>query len=682
MAAKRTVLMAMAKINTHSIELPGRIHHPRCSLLFPSLHYFNYTAIKQMCRALFIISLFICTLLSGNAYAQSWTAKLDDTIRFYQATDVGAVIVGTKKSIYAVDGMTGDILWRRKESSLDENGVAPIPGTDLMLLSFEKDSRTRIEAVDALSGDTIWQSEKLRGAVMQMAVEPETNLLAVVLVKDAKGSLRDGFKRKPVVHVLDLSTGDELWKHDIGSDIEMMPTRWTEKDDVEYSLDNYQPPIFLDGRLYLFCEGATSYDARTGNERTRDKFRINEEGLALTEAAPVIDEAFIYTSGRGHVRAISRASGKVEWEAKDLGVTPELILAGRVLYARTGGQFTRLKDGEMVERGPYGVAAIDAGSGKVLWQYKGADKGITNIVLPDVSTIMVADHDELITIDADNGKRRSRLAHHIEKPSFAVLNESGNVVIGGREEIAAFDLAGQSLWRGRYPPPGRGLLRTIAAIAARAASLYFRFGGVASTAFRGIQVARALSSLSSLSWSGLATRSSFSNLQTLATNLATNSARSYAANRFKAFGIAARVRSRITTPTIPDIRSGIRDRITNPTADLRSGIRDRVVERRPRNVEDRLLDRLDPARQLERLSRFLWHRDRLATLRGNWMYFYTDLKTAGGHGLAGINIQNGAMERALRLGDLDERFVTDEAAGVLFVANGNRLLGYSVTQSP
>ena len=62
------------------------------------------------------------------------------------------------------------------------------------------------------------------------------------------------------------------------------------------------------------------------------------------------------------------------------------------------------------------------------------------------------------------------------------------------------------------------------------------------------------------------------------------------------------------------------------------------------------------------------------------MYFYTDLKISGGHGLAGINIQNGAIERQVRLGDLDERFVTDEAAGVLLVANGNRLLGYSVNK--
>ena len=90
-----------------------------------------------------------------------------------------------------------------------------------------------------------------------------------------------------------------------------------------------------------------------------------------------------------------------------------------------------------------------------------------------------------------------------------------------------------------------------------------------------------------------------------------------------------------------------------------------------------MLDKLDPARQLDRLSRFLWHREQLATLRGNWMYFYTDLK-AGGHGLAGINIQNGEPERQVRLSDLDERFTTDEVAGVLLVANGNRLLAYSV----
>ena len=592
--------------------------------------------------------LILVAFAATGSNAQTWTTKLDETIRFYQTTDVGAMIVGTKKSVYAVDGTTGDVLWRRKNAALDENDVAPVPGTDLVLLSFEKDKRTRIEATDILSGQAIWQSEKLKGAVMQMAVDIESNLLAVVLAKDAKGKAGNGVKRHPIVHVLDISTGDELWKHEIGSDIEMMPARWSESDDVEFTLDNYHPPMFISGRLYLFYEGATSFDARTGKERTREKFKVNESGLALTESAPVVDEAFIYTSGRGHVRAIRRDSGEVEWEAKDVGVTPELLLAGNVVYARTGGQFTSLKDGEIVERGPYGVSAIDARTGKILWRYKGADKGITNIVLPDSSTIVLADRDDLITIDTAKGKRRSHSPHRIKGAAFALLNARGEVVIGGREEIGAFDYAsGRSIWRAKYPPPGRGLFRTIAAVAARAASIYFRFGGVATTAFRGVQVARGLSSLS---WSGLAGRSSFSNLQTLATN----SARSYATNRFRAFGIAARTRPNIA-------------------------LRERFTPRRSVDIEERLLDRLDPARQLERLSRFLWHRERLAALRGDWMYFYTDLKGVDGNGLAGVNIHTGATDRAVRIRDLDERFITDEVAGMLYSANGNRLIGYSVS---
>ena len=83
-----------------------------------------------------------------------------------------------------------------------------------------------------------------------------------------------------------------------------------------------------------------------------------------------------------------------------------MILVDDVLYVRTGGQFTRLKDGETVERGSYGVSAIDTRNGKVLWRYKGADKGITNLVLPNPSSIVIADRDDLIVIDSKTGKRR------------------------------------------------------------------------------------------------------------------------------------------------------------------------------------------------------------------------------------------------------------------------------------
>jgi len=600
---------------------------------------------------LVVLLLIISSPVIGQS---SWSTKLDKDVRFYQPTDMGVLIAGTEKSVYGLDASTGDVLWRRKDSSLDETDVAPVPGTDLLLLSYQKGSNTRVEAVDILTGDAIWRSDKIKGALMHVAVEPNSNLLAVVLAKNAKDHARDGFKRRPLIHVLDLATGDELWKQEAG-EVEMMPAHWPDDSskEVEYTLDNYYPPAFVDGRLFLFYDGITSFDARTGKERLRERYRVNEEGLALTEAEPIFAGEFVFTSGRGHVRAISRASGDTVWEARDLGVTPELLLVGDILYARTGGQFTRLKDGDITDRGSYGISAINSRTGKVLWRYKGADKGITNLLLPDANVLAVADRDDLIFIDASTGKRRAKVSHRIEQASFALLNENGNVVIGGRNEIAAFDARnGRELWRVRHTPPGRGVFRTVTAIAARAASLYFRYGGAATTAFRGVQIAR---SINSLSWSGLTARSSFSNLQTLATA----SARSYGVSRFRQFGIASRLNGMTTG--------------SRPSPSMNIGTRPRSV-----NVEERLVDRLDPANQLERLSRFLWHRDRLASLRGQWMYFYTDLKGRDGNGLAGVNVNTGRTERQIRLNDLDERFVTDETLNLLFVANGNRVVGYPV----
>ncbi|HLL71779.1 MAG TPA: PQQ-binding-like beta-propeller repeat protein [Pyrinomonadaceae bacterium] len=622
---------------------------------------------RTFSRALALLFFAAALFPSGTKAAAGWSARFDGDVRFYQLTELGVVLVGTEKSLYAVDGERGEILWRRKDVRLDETDIAPIPATDILLVSLERDGKTRLEATDIFTGARLWQSDRVRGSVMQMAVDTEAGRVAVVLVRDAKGKSGDNLKKHPVTHVFDLARGDELWKHETG-EVELMPARWgaREGEEVEtaFTLDNYHPPLFADGRLYLFYEGVTSFDAATGKSRERERFRVNEEGLALTEADPVFDERFIYTSGRGRLRAVSRSSMEVAWEAKDVGLAPEIILAGEgsTLYVRTGGQFTRLKDGETVERGPYGVSAIDAATGKVRWRYKGADKGITNLALPDRSTVLVADRDDLIWIDAATGKRRSKISHKIERAAFVLLNEEGAAVVGGRNEIAAFDATnGTELWRTRHTPPGRGFLRTVAAITARAASLYFRYGGTATSVFGGVRaVSRAATALR---WSGL---SSARNTLPGLTSLAAGAARQQITRNFSPYGLATRVRQAAnyrlpnipTRPTISDI-----PRPSMPAA---------------RDVEERLLDRLDPASQLARLSRFLWRRERLAALRGQWMYFYTDLKTASGNGLAGVNVNNGRTERELRLGDPDPRFTTDEEAGLLYAAQGNRLNAYTL----
>jgi len=620
--------------------------------LFFSTHTLN---IRRALRgALFIFAFMLPpSLFAGEANGSTrWSAKLDAHVRFYQATELGVLVVGTEKSLYGVDGESGEVLWRRKNVRLDETDVAPVPGTDLLLLSLEQGDKSRLEALDLMTGDALWRSEKVRGSVMQMALDQNTNLLAVVLVRDARDHVREGFKRHPVVHLFDLGAGEELWKYEVGSEVEMMPSRWDDDGEVSYTLDNYRAPAFLDGRLYLFYEGVTSLDERTGKERRREKFRVNEEGLALTEADPTMDERYIYASGRGHVRAISRSSGDTVWESKDLGLTPEMVLTRDVLYVRTGGRFTRLKNGEVAERGPYGVSAIDVENGKILWRYKGADKGITNLLLSDAQSITVADRDDLILLDAATGKRRAKTSHEVERAAFVLLNERGQAVVGGDNEVAAFDTAsGRNAWRSKHDPPGRGLLRTVAAIAARATSLYFRYGGAATTVFRGAQL---LNAASTLRWSGLSVHAALPNLTSLAENYARDSVR----DRFSSYGVLSRIRQ--ASNSSPNLSANLRVPLRTPSS---------------AEVQERLLDRLDPATQLERLSRFLWRRKRLAALHGEWMYFYTDLKgRAAGHGLLGVNLNTGAAQRAVRLNNPDDRFISDETTNLLYVSRDDQLL--------
>jgi outer membrane protein assembly factor BamB len=651
-------------------------------------------------KAVFLLCL-LCLFASLSSNAQPvWQANLDGRVEFYQTTDFGIILAGTDNSLYALDGQTGERLWRRRHKGLDETSVTPVPATDLILLSLDEGDKSRLEAVDLLSGATLWRSEKVKGDVMQLAVEPMQDLLAVVLVKKARGKIGEELKRSPQVHVLRLSDGEELWKKQLESDVEMMPSRFGENlGEIPFTLDNYRPPLILDGRLFLFYEGATSYDARTGKEGERERFKINEGGLALTEADPVFDENFVYTSGRGKVRAINRRSGKVEWEAKDLGVTPEMAIVGKVLYVRTGGQFTRVKDGEIEEKGSFGVSAIDAKNGKTLWRYKGADKGLTNFVFADANTILIADKDDLITIDARTGKRIDKFEHDVEKAQFVLINESGQAVVGGRDEIAAFRVQSlkskvqspkeiqnskfkvhssflanpkskiqnpKSLWRVKHKAPSRGVFRLVAGIALRATALYFRYGGLATSALniaRGASVAR---SVLGLRWSGL--RSRFSSFDL--TTLASNSARNYVTNRISVFGVAARTPNLLNRVnnlqiSVPNVRGKIIGAATPSRAD----------------AQESVLDRLDPARQVERLSGYFLRRQRLADLRGNYMYFYTDLpEPFDRKGLIGVNVHTGKDSRFILASEPDARFTTDETAGLLYSADGNRLQAFDVLE--
>src|SRR5829696_1471585 len=202
-----------------------------------------------MKAAFFLTCLLAFTFTVSNAQP-AWQPNLDSKIRFYQTTDFGFLLVGTERSLYAVDGQTGARLWRLETGAIGETAVTPVPNTDVILISRDLGSKSRLEAVDVMTGASLWQSDKVKGDVLQLAVDPENDLVAVVLVKDPRGASGSQFKRKPIVHVLRMSDGEELWKREFAGEIEMMPSRFGQNlGEVAYTLDNYRAPLILDGRL-------------------------------------------------------------------------------------------------------------------------------------------------------------------------------------------------------------------------------------------------------------------------------------------------------------------------------------------------------------------------------------------------------------------------------------------------
>ncbi|MCX7640258.1 MAG: PQQ-like beta-propeller repeat protein [Pyrinomonadaceae bacterium] len=569
-----------------------------------------------------------------------WQVELDGEIKFYQTTDFGIVLAGTERLLYGIDGKTGEILWRKSYSSVDETSVAIVPGTDLILVSLDIGERARIEAVDLLSGNSIWLSDRIKGDVLQLAVEPQEDLLVAVSVRKTKGKLGERVMRSPVLHVLRLSDGKELWQEKLESNIEMMPSSF-DKTEVLFTLDNYRPPIVLDGKVFAFYEGVTVYDTKEGKKLLREKFKVNEEGLALTDADLIYDENFIYVSGRGKIRAIRRADLKVEWDSKDLGVCAEMALLKGVLYVRTGGRFTRLEDGQVEERGPFGISAVDTKDGKTLWRFKGADKGITNFVFADEDTLSFADKDDLIVIDAKTGKKKAEIDHKVKQAQFVLVNESRELVVGGSEELAAFKVGSDGqlavAWRVKHSPPSRGILGKIAKVALRATAIYFRYAPTSSFLgfFRGASLSQ-----KALRWSGLKFRFSSFDLTTLATNSINNQI----SKSVSLFGVGAR----------------FKDKISGLQVIERSGVRGRVVE--------------GGSVFRDNFFRYLSRRADFAKLRNNHIYFYTDLpKPYDEKGLIGINVHTGKNERFITVSDPDLNFVIDDEEGLFYQARGNKL---------
>jgi outer membrane protein assembly factor BamB len=439
----------------------------------------------------------VCALIVGALLATTavgaplWTHKPASDIKWYRVTDVGSLLVGAKGALYALDGETGQQLWARADlAGAEEFEVDTIAGTPLLFVSdtsgtFKKG--TKLYALDLLTGQNIWETEKLKGATV--AVEPvyEKDLVLLVTVENNSAN-----KAKPRVTALRMTTGELVWESDYPDSVDLYGIERGSKYFPKFDLSGANPPLYDADSVYFTYAGLHRYSLEDGKLLWGTKYDVTEGSIKRGNAQAVIDGDTIYTSAKGQLRAIDKATGAVRWVGKDFGgAVAEMKLGGDRIYGRLGGAFYDFSKREYVNKKPFGVAAVDKKTGATVWYYDKADDSITNMaLLPEMNTVLVADAKNLIGLDASSsGKVREAYKVKLEfknnlgaagtaakvakfgfgglsaigkgggddrdEPVALYRRENGTVVVAGKQHLLAFDPRTRAIvWSVKYEAPG------------------------------------------------------------------------------------------------------------------------------------------------------------------------------------------------------------------------------------
>ncbi|HLM59089.1 MAG TPA: PQQ-binding-like beta-propeller repeat protein [Pyrinomonadaceae bacterium] len=439
----------------------------------------------------------VCSLVAGLLLAVAtqaaplWTHKPAGDIKWYRVTEVGSVLVGTKGAVYLLDSETGAQVWSRADlPGVEEYEVEEINGTPLLLVSDTSGSfskNTRLFALDLLTGQNIWQTEKLQGATV--AVEPvyEKDLVLLVTVPNNAAN-----KAKPKITALRMTSGELVWEADYPDSVDLYGIERKSKYFPKFDLSGANPPLYDEDSVYFTYAGLHRYSLADGKLLWGVKYDVTEGSIKRGNAQAVIDGDAVYTSAKGQLRAIDKATGAVRWTSKDFGgAVAEMRALGGTIYGRLGGAFYDFSKREYVNKKPYGVAAVNKQTGATEWYYDKADDSITNMaLLPDLNTILVADAKHLIGLDTQSSgkvkeayKVKLEFKHNLgaaatvakvakfgfgglsaigkgggddrDEPVAVYRRENGTVVVQGKQHILAFDPRGrQIVWSVKYEAPG------------------------------------------------------------------------------------------------------------------------------------------------------------------------------------------------------------------------------------
>ncbi len=425
--------------------------------------------------------------------------------KWYSLAETGNIAIGQSGGLAMIDGLSGKKLWERSDlGEIKEEEYTELPGTPLLLVSDNSgwaQRKTKITAINTLTGETVWQTEKMLGFTVEVVPVYQKDMVIFLTIRDNRMT-----KDKPDIFALKMSTGDLIWQSEYTDKVDLYGIEKKKRGATasmflgsgggrsdRFDLKGENPPIADSDSLYMTYAGLHRYNLADGKLVWKQVYDVTDGSLKNTNGQVIFDGDLIYTSAKGIIRAIDKASGNIKWTTRDFGKggIAEMQVMGDIIYGRMGGQFFAWKKGEWQKKGPIGVVALNKTSGNVEWIYDDAKNSITNMMLlPDENTLLIADEKNLIGLDmsargkvkemyklplkfkfrvgaaATAGKVAAVAFGGIggfmkkgpdttDNPVSLVRQENGTVVVRGMQHLIGFDPKKRDIaWSTKYDAPG------------------------------------------------------------------------------------------------------------------------------------------------------------------------------------------------------------------------------------
>jgi len=400
--------------------------------------------------------------------------KIDELIPFWASSTIFLFDrkLG-KDQIACINLETGKALWTTdKYQDVDESSITYIAEEDCFAITLKKE----LVYIRAQTGEELWSTEKFKGVVGQYYFNGEDHTLTMVNFKPtALEALFVGFKNQ--IARINLKNGEILWENTyIGL--------------AEKKIISRQPIYDLsvsENKVFLRLNGMQVYDYKTGAKIWAAAYDFTPErvvgkpigvkafGVYGAVADPVIDGEDIYvldmqSRSKQYVKKYDLNTGKLLWtspEIKDAKAIPGMeIVDGKVLLqiggvvekqylktVRTADQVYTVAVVEFDNVNPCGIQALDASSGKLIWESERFRKGITNMISFGGNTI-VSSGKSLYSLDINTGKDKYEVP--VSKGGVGLATQiqpfkENIIVVVGEKGVSTFDAnSGELLNSGKY----------------------------------------------------------------------------------------------------------------------------------------------------------------------------------------------------------------------------------------